>query len=163
MKQITLLAAALLFMNGCSSKLPEPVQLEDNQGTTINQGIITNHYSGVPQDVYLKNQDWRATLSVNKGRYYLPNEKIIKTFYYAHHAHKITLTGNSSLIRKYQSYFQRNGVTARFCLKSINRKNRRHVNMMFSHLKDDLKNVGCSSNANKNKNISKALTPVIEI
>jgi len=161
MKKITLLAAALLLMNGCSSKLTAPVQLEDNPSTTINQGIIAKHHSSVPQDIYLTSQDWRARLTVHKGRYYLPNKKVIKTFYYAHHAHKILITGEHSTIKRYKDYFMRNGVTAQICLNPVHRKDARRVDMTFSHLKEDLTTVGCPCVGVKN--IERATTPVIEI
>jgi len=159
MKTITTLSIILLILNGCSSRITPPVQLEDTQAITINQGIIQNHKTNVPLDIYLTTQEWRASLSVHKGRYYLPNNKMIKTFYYAQHAYKIKLTGERNLINRYKRYFKRNGVTALFCLNPVQRKDRYRVDMMFSHLKDDLTHTGCSAG----KNIKQAISKVIEI
>jgi len=161
MKTLTLLLTILFIMSGCSSRITPPTQLENSPQITINQGIIKNHHTSVPQDLYLKSQDWRASLSVTKGRYYLPNNKIIKTFYYAHHAYKIKLSGNAKIINKYKRYFQKNGVNATFCLHRVHQKNRYRVDMMFSHLKDDLENLGCGISSSKN--IKKAKSPVIQI
>jgi len=161
MKTLTLITIALLALSGCSSRITPPVQLEDNPQTTINQGIIKQYHASVPQDDFLKNQDWRASLSVHKGRYYLPNEKVIKTFYYAHHAYKIRLTGDSRLIHRYKRYFQRNGVAATFCLYPVHRKDKYRVDMIFSHLKEDLEIPGCNTSGSKNMN--KATSPVIQI
>ena len=161
MKTLIVITIVLLALSGCSSQITPPVQLEDNPQTTINQGIIKKYHVCVPQDEFLKSQDWRASLSVHKGRYYLPNEKVIKTFYYAHHAYKIRLTGDSQLIHRYKRYFQRNGVTAIFCLNPVHWKDKYHVDMIFSHLKEDLEIPRC--NTFKSKNMNKATSPVIQI
>jgi len=160
MKQIIIVLAALFF-SGCTIQMKQPVELErDTLSTTINQGIIKRGTNKVPLDVYLTSQEWRASLSIDKGRYYIPNNKMVKTFYYAHHAYRIKITGDSNLIRKYKNYFQRNAVTAKICLEPIHRRNKYRVDMIFSHLYSDTE-LDCE--ASTNKDVEMATSPVIKI
>ena len=160
MKTLTLLTTTLLLaLNGCGFSPTPPVQLDDSKATTINQGLLKRDSNNVPLDIYLTSQDWRATLSVHRGRYYLPNNKVIKTFYYAHHAYRIRITGDKRIIRSYKNYFQNNGVRSAICLNPIKRKDRYRVDMVFSHLSTDLNITGCPTG----KEMKPATSRVIEI
>jgi len=160
MKQQTIFATTifLLLLNGCGSLTP-PVQLENTRATTINQGLLKQDKNNVPLDIYLTKQNWRATLTVHRGRYFLPNNKLVKTFYYAHHAYKIKLTGDKKIIQSYKNYFRQNGVRGAICLNPVIRNDKYRVDMTFSHLNSDFSEIGCHNG----KDTQRATSRVIEI
>lgn len=157
--KILVLSMATVVFNGCTSHLTPPVQLDNSPAMTINQGLLKVDRNNVPQDIYLSSHEWRARLTVHRGRYFLPNNKLVKTFYYAHHAYRIKLTGDRKIIKSYKYYFQRNGVKATICLNSIKRRDKYRVDMSFSHLNSDLEMQGCGNG----KDIVPATSKVIDI
>jgi hypothetical protein len=142
MKKYLLFAIAALITTGCGMKPTPPVQLEKNDSENINFELLKhlNETNTVPKDTYLSSREWIYRQYVTPSRYYFPNERMIETFYLAHHANVIYIYGRSSTIKRYKKYFQNNQVTARIILRSEKRKN---VRIIYNHKMNVYKNTTC--------------------
>lgn len=133
------LCMALLVI-GCS-KPPEPITLDDGSAISINQNLITKKLSNVPQDPFLKNNNWTYNIylsPVDKDTL-IKNDLVVKTFYLAHNADKIIILGFEATALKYKNYFIQNGVRANIEISPLDLLGGRKdlVNVLFFHKKGE--------------------------
>ena len=132
MKKYLLIAITAFITTGCGMKMTPPVQLEKNDEKNINLELLKHldETNTVPKDVYLSSKEWIYRQYVTPSRYYFPNERMIETFYLAHHANVIYIYGKRNTIKRYKKYFQNNQVTAHIILHSEKRNN---VRIIYNH------------------------------
>lgn len=125
-----------LFLIGCSTTPPPPVHIDSGSMIrTINQGLIDTRDYYVPNDPFLKDNNWDYQILTHKvGDEYFKNDEIIKAFYVAQNADEIIILGKESLIKDYKQYFRANGVRAKIELRPLNyRFDKGLVNILFFH------------------------------
>ena len=132
MKKYLFFAIAALITTGCGMKPTPPVQLENNDPKNISFELLKHldEKNTVPLDAYLESREWVYRQYVTPSRYYFPNERMIETFYLAHHANVIYIYGKAGTTKRYKKYFQNNQVAARIILRSEKRNN---VRIIYSH------------------------------
>ncbi|AHE95274.1 Cag12 family protein (plasmid) [Campylobacter fetus subsp. venerealis cfvi03/293] len=136
---LALSAATFLFI-GCSSKAPDPVRLDGGSDITINQNLLLRQDKSVPQDPFLKSNNWTYNIHAQKDTdgSLLKNEQVVKVFLLAHNASKIILVGSNQIAREYEAYFRANGVTAPIEIQPVSSINlqKNLVNILFFHKAD---------------------------
>ena len=119
MKKIYLGIAAVsvvLLAGGCAKK----VESVNGSIDTINNALLEQKYDFVPNDPYLKGQNYAYEMFLSPaGKYLIQNSLVTKTFLLAHNSQNIVIIGESSLIEKYKNYFIENGVKANIYLQPI--------------------------------------------
>lgn len=134
MRSFMFLATIVAFLfTGCS-KPPKPVQLDGGSAITINQELITLKTKNIPQDQFLKNNNWTYNLSFNKFRNELiPNNMVVKTFYVAHNADKIVIIGAKNVANEYKNYFLENQVKGEIKIHEVDSiaDSKTSVNILF--------------------------------
>lgn len=139
MKNFIVFTALVLLFTGCS-KPPKPVELDSGSNVAINHNLITNKVYSVPQDYFLKNNNWtyNVYLSPVDENTLIKNDLVVKTFYLAHNADKLIILGYGPLAQKYKNYFIENGVKAEIEIRPLDLISHRKdlVNVLYFHTKE---------------------------
>jgi len=162
MKTIILSTITLVLLVGCSSKFNHPIQLKHNLvGENISINILSEKKRYVPKDKTIKDKNWHyKQINNNKHGYFFDNEKLIETFYLAHHATHIYIRGNQKRIMQFKKYFINNQVTANIELIPLHGKNQ--ITIDYFHITPSL-NKELNQNAKNNKELLRAASQAIEI
>lgn len=134
----TFIVFILIFI-GCS-RPPEPITLDSSPKLTINESLITQKLQNVPNDPFLKNNNWAYSmyLSPIDNNTLIRNDLVVKTFYLAHNADKIIIAGFEPTAQKYKKYFVDNEVEANIEIQPLDMIDFRKdiVNILFFHKKN---------------------------
>lgn len=136
-KQALALSAAALLFIGCSSKVPDPVRLDDGSDITINQNLLIRHDKSVPLDPFLKENNWTYNIHAQRSAdgELFKNDQIVKLFLLAHNATNIIIVGSDEVTNEYKAYLKANGVTAPIEIQPVSSINlqKNLVNILFFH------------------------------
>lgn len=140
--KICILSAAALLFAGCSSKAPDPVRLDGGSSVTINQNLLLRKDRVVPQDPFLKENNWTYNIHAKKqaGGELLASDQVVKTFLLAHNATKIIIVGSEAIGLEYKNFFISNGVTADIELQPVSSLDLQKdlVNILFFRNKEKI-------------------------
>ncbi|AIR81562.1 Cag12 family protein (plasmid) [Campylobacter fetus subsp. venerealis 97/608] len=136
-KQTLALAATTFLFIGCSSKAPDPIRLDSGSDVTINQNLLIRQDKSVPQDPFLKSNNWTYNIHAQKSidGDLFKNEQVVKLFLLAHNATKIIIVGSDQVVGEYEAYLKSNGVTAPIEIQPVSSINlqKNFVNILFFH------------------------------
>lgn len=134
------LCLTIFVFTGCS-RPPEPITLDSTISLSINQSLITKKLQEVPKDPFLMNNNWSYNLylsPIDKDTL-IQNNLVVKTFFLAHNADKIIITGFEPTAQKYRDYFVKNDVEAKIEIWPLDFIDYRKdlVNVLFFHKKGE--------------------------
>lgn len=135
MKQfIPIVITSVLFI-ACGAPTPPEVGFSSKE-IVINNTLLNDKYSFVPQDRFLRQTSWMYSLELSKeNNNLIKNDMVVKTFLLAHNADRMIIIGYEYLIKEYKEYFQANGVVADIYLQPIieDIENSNKVKILFFH------------------------------